>query len=277
MTDIHSEEYFVTLFDHRIFTRNIYPAETQSKSSLHILFLHEGLGSVAQWKSFPEMLVEKTKLPGILYDRFGYGRSDGFLRPRDYAYLEYEAQTILPEFIRVLNLDKLILFGHSDGGSISLIYASLEDNRAEAVITEAAHVFVEDMTVSGIRQAGGLYFGGSGFKHQLEKYHGEKTDAMFAAWHDVWLAPEFIRDWNITKFLQGVRCPTLVIQGAEDLYGSHKQVDAILEGVSGEKEELWVEHCAHLPHFQAQQMVLEATARFIESIKSRIEQRIESC
>lgn len=228
-----------------------------------LVFLHEGLGSIGQWRDFPSRLSEKTGLPALVYDRWGYGKSEPFTLPRDTRYLHDEALAGLPAILDACHIDKAILIGHSDGGSIALIYASKHPDRVLAVITEAAHVFVEDVTLEGIREAVDVY-AAADLGKRLARYHGDKTELVFHGWADTWLSPEF-RNWNIEEVLPGVRCPVLIIQGIDDRYGTPAQVRAIERQVSGRAETLLV-RCGHIPHAEAREEVLEAMAGFIGAL-----------
>ena len=182
-----------------------------------LVFLHEALGSIGQWRSFPAHLCSATGLPGFAYERWGFGKSEAKgPGPWPSDYLEREAAT-LDEVLRAAGIERPVLFGHSDGGTIALLYAAAFPGKAEAVISEAAHVLVEDVTLAGVREVvestkdGRLLRG-------LHRYHGEKTQDVFSGWADTWLAPGF-RDWNIVGKLSTIRCPLLVLQGTEDSSG----------------------------------------------------------
>ncbi|MBF0492495.1 MAG: alpha/beta hydrolase [Deltaproteobacteria bacterium] len=228
-----------------------------------LVFLHDAIGSIEQWRGFPEELVRLTDCPALVYDRQGYGHSDALTQKRNSQYLEEEALKILPEVLRVCQIKKTILIGHSDGGSIALIFAGAcpNDIHLQGIITEAAHVFVEEITLEGLRKV--LHWAEiSDFKKKLSKFHGEKTETLFSAWIDTWLA-ETHRHWNIEKYLSPITCPSLIIQGEEDEYGSPAQVEAILRQVKGEASSLLIPHCAHIPHYQAKKEVLKAMQDFI--------------
>jgi pimeloyl-ACP methyl ester carboxylesterase len=261
---IEKKQSFVNIASSHLAVEFIGPAAgNDSASNTSLVFLHEGLGSIAQWRDFPERLCLKTGLPGMVYERGGYGKSDSPERPRTPYYLHEEALDVLPELLHELGIMRPVLIGHSDGGSIALIFASAFPDRVKAVVTEAAHVFVEDITLEGIRKAAAVYEG-TNLREQLQKYHGEKTDAMFRAWSETWLSDEF-RSWNLEEYLPGIKCPLLVIQGEDDEYGTPAQVAAIVSKVSGPAEPLIIPGCGHIPHHQAKEKVVEAMANFILS------------
>ncbi|MBR9976063.1 MAG: alpha/beta hydrolase [Bacteroidetes bacterium] len=224
------------------------------------VFLHEALGSVGQWKSFPYELCRATGLDGIVYDRVGHGRSSPMRRPRDSGFYREEAELYLRGLLKELNVRRPLLFGHSDGATLALTYASAFPDEVEGVVSEAAHVVIEDITVDGIREAQALY-GTTDLRDKLSRYHAEKTDAVFSAWADSWLDPA-LADWDMLGDLRGIRCPVLVVQGSEDQYGSRRQVDLIVEHAGGPAEILWLEGVGHVPHLQARQRIIDETTRW---------------
>jgi pimeloyl-ACP methyl ester carboxylesterase len=250
---------------HRLPVEIIDPAPGSPRDPVEtLIFLHEGLGSIAQWRDFPMALCRETGLPAVVYERWGYGSADPLDVPRTVRYLHDEALESLPEVMRQLRIDRSILIGHSDGGSIALIFAAAWPEKVRGIITEAAHVFVEEITVAGIREAVEIY-ASSDLPKRLSKYHGGNTERAFRGWSDIWLSPAF-RDWNIEDGLAGVRCPVLAIQGQDDEYGTPAQVSAIVRGVSGPAEPLLLPGCGHIPHHQARKRVLDAMKRFILSL-----------
>lgn len=226
-----------------------------------IVFLHEGLGSISLWRDFPQVLCKRAGREGIVYDRWGYGGSEPLDRPRDLRYLHDEALIFLPAVLDALGVERAALFGHSDGGSIALLFAAHVPERAAAIVTEAAHVFVEEVTLAGIRDAVHAYET-TDLPRRLARHHGEKTDSVFRAWAETWLSPPF-RAWNIEAELKRVACPALIVQGEEDEYGTPAQVEAIARGVKGPAQTALLPGCAHVPHQQAREAVLSLTAAFL--------------
>jgi pimeloyl-ACP methyl ester carboxylesterase len=230
-----------------------------------LVFLHEGLGSIELWKNFPEILSNTLKLPALIYDRYGYGKSTPLKESRTTDYLEIEAKYFLPKILEKLNLQnhKKILYGHSDGGSIALIYASLF-NDVKAIITEAAHTFVENITIEGLKEIEKNY---KKIKliEKLSVYHGDSAQKVFDAWLDTWLSKNF-RNWNIDHYLKGITCPILAIQGEDDEYGSIKQLESIKNNSSGYTEILLIPNCKHIPHKQAKEIVKEKVISFLHDL-----------
>jgi pimeloyl-ACP methyl ester carboxylesterase len=239
----------------------IQTGECSREGYPHLVFLHEGLGSVGQWKDFPLSLCKITKLPALVFDRWGYGKSEPCGKVGDIGYLHEEALTCLPQVLGYFGIEKCILIGHSDGGSIALMFAAAHPEKVCCLVTEAAHVFVEDVTLEGIREAVRVYED-TGLRERLSKYHGDKTDLVFKRWSETWLSPSF-REWNIENYLPDVNCPVLAIQGKDDPYGTPAQVDAISRQVSGPSSGLIIPDCGHIPHFQAREVVIQAMADFI--------------
>jgi pimeloyl-ACP methyl ester carboxylesterase len=262
---LSQRSFYIHAARHRLFAKFIdSDSEDPKKSPTTLVFLHEGLGSIAQWRDFPACLNAMTGLPALVYERWGYGSSDAINIPRTVRYLHDEALISLPEVLEQVNIKDAILIGHSDGGSIALIFSGIHGDKVRGVITEAAHVFVEDVTIAGIRQAVELY-GTTDLKDRLRKFHKDNTDLMFRAWADTWLAPWF-RNWNIEEYLSRITCPLLVIQGEDDEYGTSAQVESIRSQVGGPSEGFIVSDCGHVPHHQARERVLNKMASFISHL-----------
>lgn len=229
-----------------------------------IVFLHDSLGSIVLWRDFPQQLGALTDCNVLVYDRQGYGSSCGFTYAgRDNGYMELEAE-ILNALLNHWHINKAILFGHSDGGSIALIAAAKYPGKMLGVITEGAHIFVEDITVNGISEAI-VQYQTTDLKDKLAKYHGDKTDAMFWAWAGTWTKDAF-RSWNIEPFLPSVNCPLLVIQGEADQYGTLAQVEGIFSQTNGRAEKFVMPNVKHTPHKECPELVLEKSAAFIKAV-----------
>ncbi|WPZ36297.1 alpha/beta hydrolase [Thalassobaculum sp. OXR-137] len=235
--------------------------------SPEIVFLHEGLGAATMWRGFPEALCAALGRGGLVPDRRGHGTAEPFDDPvrgghaLDYHVREAEA---LIDLLQRESIGQAILFGHSDGGTIALLAAAMAPERIAACITEAAHVFVEEITLAGIREAVGAYEApDSRLKAALLRHHGpERAEKVFYRWADAWLTPPFAA-WNIEHRLSDVRCPVLAIQGLDDEYGTPAQVHAIVDQVSGPSEALLIENSGHAPHLDSADRVIEAVGRFV--------------
>jgi pimeloyl-ACP methyl ester carboxylesterase len=266
MSQPDSGERFVSIGDASLYVRRLAVSPQSSPSAAPVLvFLHDSLGCVDTWRDFPERLARRVGLDAVHYDRQGYGRSSAFgPAPRTPAYLEEQA-TILFTMLDALGIETVVLFGHSDGGSIALIAASMQPERVAAVVTEGAHVFVEDVTIAGIR-ATQEALATTDLAQRLARYHGEKVPGILAAWFETWLSPAF-RRWTIERYLPGIACPVLAIQGEDDEFGTIAQVHAIVSGADAES--LLIPGVGHTPHRDARDAVLAAAAEFITKCLDR--------
>jgi len=218
-----------------------------------LVFLHEGLGSVAGWRDFPRTVCERLEAPGLVYSRRGYGRSTPLGHPLGTDYLHRESWEVLPALLAELRIEAPVLVGHSDGGSIALLYAARHEPRAIAIM--APHVFVEDVTIAGIRAAREAWKLGK-LRDPLARVHDD-PDGAFFGWNDGWLDPAF-RLWNIEAELPQIRCPVLAMQGYDDQYGTMEQVDRIAAGVRSSCQLLKLADCGHAPQRDQPQAVIEA-------------------
>jgi pimeloyl-ACP methyl ester carboxylesterase len=227
-----------------------------------IVLLHEGLGSVSRWRDFPDELARRTTRRVMAYSRFGYGRSDRPARPRGIHFAHEEA-ALLPDLLDAAGIDRAVLFGHSDGGSIALIAAAAHPSRIEALVLEAPHVFVEEESIASVERAVARYRE-EDMRPRLARHHRD-VDLAFFGWSDVWLDPEF-RRWNLEAFLPRITCPVLLIQGEDDQYGTLRQIDAIARQVRGRVEQLVLQDCGHVPHRDQRQAVLNASVAFLTTL-----------
>jgi len=230
-----------------------------------LISLHDSLGCIQLWRDFPKLIGELTAFNVLIYDRFGYGKSSEFVQPaRENNYMELEADFLF-ELIEKLQLNKCVLFGHSDGGSIALIAASKYPSKIAGIITEGAHVFVEEITLNGIKAVKEIYEK-TNLKEKLEKYHANKTQALFEAWTETWLNTRFF-SWNIEHFLPQIKCPVLILQGVGDEFGSETQVQVIVKNCTNAKNESYlIPNAKHTPHKEARDWTVENTVRFIKKI-----------
>jgi len=227
-----------------------------------LVFLHEGLGSIRQWRDFPRQVAAATGCRALVYDRYGYGNSDVLREARaGVDFMHVEALARLPELLKALQVRNPILVGHSDGASIALIHAGRFPARGVAVM--APHVFTEPSGLESIRRIS-AGFETSGLGERLGKYHRDPRKS-FHLWADAWLDPEF-RKWNIEEFLPGIRCPVLAIQGEQDEYGTMAQLDAIARQVGGPCELLKLPDCGHAPFRDQPEKVLQAMVSFIRKL-----------
>ena len=230
-----------------------------------LIFLHEGLGSVSQWRDFPEKLSDATGCGSLVYSRRGYGGSAPCNLPRPLDFMHHEGLKVLPELIKTTGIKKCILIGHSDGGSIALIYGGgTPALPLNGIITEAAHLFCEEITIRSIREAKIEYDSGS-LRTRLMKHHGENTDCAFRGWNDIWLHPEFI-NWNIEEYLPDIKVPILAIQGKDDKYGTMAHIDSIINNTGGNTRSVILKNCGHSPHKDQEEAVFNVMIDFIWGI-----------
>lgn len=232
-----------------------------SQTAPTLILLHEGLGSVAQWKDWPLQLMADLNMNILLYDRSGYGKSS--LVPSNYPidYPKHEAKHVLPYIMDHLNISKAHLFGHSDGASIALFAAAYYPDRVLSVISIAAHVIIEKISREGIKKTKEIYQ--IKLKELLEKYHAEKTDWVFYHWADTWLQPHF-RNWNMLEELKKIKSPVLAIQGDQDNYGSLEQLKLIEQYSSASISVL--KDCGHQPHKEKPQELKSQIKQFYQEI-----------
>ena len=236
------------------------------KSSLApIVFLHEGLGSVAMWRSrgvyWPELVCQSTGRNGVVYSRRGYGqsspisdvRSTNRLQP---DYMHEEAWKVLPELLSALEIKQPVLLGHSDGATIALLFASCFS--ATACVAMAPHVMVEDISIRSI-EAAKLAFESGELKDRLSKYH-QDVECAFWQWNDVWLSPAF-RSFDIRQNCHQITSPVLAMQGKQDAYGTLQQIEDIQ--TSGPLERQVIDNCGHSPHRDQPEETLAYVTAFL--------------
>jgi pimeloyl-ACP methyl ester carboxylesterase len=226
-----------------------------------LVLLHEGLGSVGLWKSFPADLAARTGRRVIAFSRYGHGTSGPPPRPRTPTFHYEEAHEVLPALFSSLGVVSPVLVGHSDGGSIALIYAA--SNPVGALVLLAPHVFVEELTLASIRQTRVDYLAGD-LRERMARRHDD-PDAAFWGWCDVWLDPAF-RAWNLEDEVAQVEVPMLLVQGSEDPYGSLSQLDRIEAQARGPVSRLVVSG-GHSPHREHGDLLVSEIARFLETVE----------
>lgn len=245
----------------RLECRWIGPAPGEAPT---IVFLHEGLGSAGLWRDVPDALAKATGCGALVYSRAGYGRSDPVALPRPIRFMHDEAE-VLREILAQAGIRESILLGHSDGASIALIAAGgAPIPGLRALVLEAPHTFAEPCGLESIARIADVYRT-TKLRERLARHHGDNTDVAFWGWNRVWLDPAF-RAWNIEDVLPGITVPTLVVQGADDEYGSWKHVESIQRLSGGPVEALRVPRCGHAPHAEQRDVALAAMTHFIRRV-----------
>ncbi|MCA9599489.1 MAG: alpha/beta hydrolase [Myxococcales bacterium] len=229
-----------------------------------LVLLHEGLGSVSTWRDWPQELAAACECGVLVFSRWGYGRSEPAPYPRSLRYMHEEALRALPDVLAAAGVERGILLGHSDGGSIALIHAGSERRAAcvQALVLLAPHVFVEDISVRSIAEAKVAYETGD-LRLRLARHHAD-VDGAFYGWNRAWLDPEF-RKWNIEEYLPRIELPVLAIQGDQDPYGTLAQIDAIERGVRGPFSRVVLPGAGHAPQRDARADVTRAIAAFVRA------------
>ena len=213
-----------------------------------LVLLHEGLGSVAQWKGVPKALAAATGFGVLAYSRAGYGASDPVALPRPLDYMTREAEDTLGQVLDAAGIEHCILVGHSDGATIATIYAgSVSDMRVRGLVLIAPHFFTEPEGLRAIRAAGEAYAKGD-LRDRLARYHSN-VDVAFNGWHDAWTHPDFV-DWNVADAIDHLRIPVLAIQGRDDPYGTLAQITEIEDRIYSPIETLILDDCGHAPHLE---------------------------
>ena len=229
-----------------------------------LVFLHEGLGSVSAWRDFPGRVADACGMGALVYSRWGYGKSDPRAAPWPLSYMHDQALASLPEVLDAAGVRDAVLVGHSDGGSVALVFAGsglAQASRVRSLVLLAPHVFVEELSVRSIAAAADAYRTGD-LRERLERHHGANVDGAFWGWNRAWLDPGF-RAWNIEDALPHVRAPSLVVQGRDDPYGTLAQVDAIERGSGAPVTRLVLDACGHAPHRDHPDAVSDAIRRFL--------------
>jgi pimeloyl-ACP methyl ester carboxylesterase len=229
-----------------------------------MIFLHEGLGSLAMWKDFPARLCAATNTRGLVFSRPGYGQSTPRAPDETWGvdFMHRQAFEVLPALLRALGIgEPYWLFGHSDGGSIALLHAARFADQVLGTIVLAPHIFVEDKAVAAIEQARIAYQQGD-LKKSLARYHAD-PDSAFYGWNRIWLDPAFGR-WRIGPAVASLRGPLLAVQGMDDEYGTLEQIRGI-QRLAPHTQLLELPACGHSPHRDQPQPLIEACQAFLVS------------
>ena len=256
MTGIHQDNN-VAVRGGRVFVRRWAGGDERAP----IVLLHDSLGSVEQWREFPQALATATQRDVIAYDRLGFGRSSARDARPSIDFIDEEG-VFFPALADALGLKRFVLFGHSVGGAMALAIAATQGARCEAVVTESAQAFVEARTLDGIRAAKVAFEDPAQFA-RLTKWHGDKARWVLEAWTEVWLSPEFAH-WSIEAALPRIVCPVLAIHGERDEFGSVAFPQRIARGVRDGR--MIVHPCGHVPHRECADDVLRWTAEFLERV-----------
>lgn len=257
---LHHAIRFVDVCGHRLEYVDI-PAHQVRRPPL--VFLHEGLGSVAMWRDFPARVAHATGSRIVVYSRYGFGRSSRRAAAYTPRFMHEEALEILPALRAALGIERPVLVGHSTGASMALIHAATRGSDVVAVVAMAPLVFVEDFNLDSIRNAKDVY-ASTDMREKLARYHDD-VDGVFWGWNEIWLHPDF-KSWSIEGDLAGIRCPILAILGEDDEYSTPAQLAAIERHATGAAslDLLKLADCRHSPHRDQPAIVIETITRFVD-------------
>jgi len=238
---------------------------TQGAPGPVLVFLHEGLGSLALWKDFPARICQRLGCTGLVYSRPGYGQSQDLAPPQPWGidFMHRQARDVLAALLKALQVhEPPVLLGHSDGASIALLYAAMHPEHCRAVIALAPHLFVEAKTLAAIAalQAQEVR---EPLLARLGKHHRD-APAVFRAWSQAWLMPDFIL-WSITDTIASLRCPVLAVQGMDDEYGTLTHIQTLARHHAA-TELLTLAACGHAPHRDQSERLVAAVFNFLHHL-----------
>jgi pimeloyl-ACP methyl ester carboxylesterase len=256
------DDGFLEIGSSRLEYRMIGPRPGEAAT---FVLLHEGLGSVAIWGDFPGRLAAATGLGVFAYSRAGYGHSSPSVLPRRVTFMHEEARDILPHVLDAIGLERGVLLGHSDGASIAAIYAgSIEDHRVRGLVLLAPHFFTEEFGIAEIARMREAYET-TDLRTRLGKWH-QDPDNAFRSWSGPWLDPAF-RKWEITGELAYIRVPILIVQGADDQYGTLRQIEVAKEECYCPVEAVILPGTRHVPHREAADATMAAIVDFARRLQ----------
>jgi pimeloyl-ACP methyl ester carboxylesterase len=237
---------------------------TDEASAPLIVFLHEGLGSLAMWRDYPQQLCLATGARGLVYSRPGCGRSTPRAASEKWPvdFMHRQAHDVLPALLARFGIAQRVwLFGHSDGASIALLFAGAFPERVAGVVAVAPHILVEDLSLRSIEAVRTVYQT-TDLRARLARYHAD-PDSAFWGWNDIWLDPSF-RTWTIEDDVRRIRCPLLAVQGEDDEYGTMAQIEGIAR-LAPHARLLSLPACGHSPHRDQPEQLADAVATFIHA------------
>lgn len=259
--DVVASDHRIPTGEGAVFARTWEPARLDVRGRATILLFHDSLGSVELWRDFPRHLAQATGRRVAAYDRLGFGRSAPHPGRLALDFVRDEARRTVPRVCDALGIERVVAFGHSVGGGMAVATAAHLGERCEAVVTESAQSFVEDRTLTGIRDARAA-FTEPGRVERLARWHGDKARWVLDAWIETWLDPAFA-GWCLDDELRAVRCPLLAVHGDADAYGSTEHAHRIVRLTSGPAGAVILEGCGHVPHREEPARVLGGVARFL--------------
>ena len=255
-----SSTRYITANHHRLYTRLIGQVKPDKPT---LVFMHDGLGCTEMWRDLPDRISAMSGLPALIYDRWGYGKSDPLDQARTVDYRHVEAVQTLQEVLSEFEIDQLILIGHSDGGAMSLLAASQFTDRVLATATFAPQVAIPYQMQTDMLKTIQFFEAGK-LKSALEKYHGSNTTSMFYGWANAWSSDTF-KNWQMTEEFKQIQCPILTIVGAKDEYGYQHNLDAIEAGVTSSLKQMVLPSAGHAPHQDEPELVINEIKTLLET------------
>ena len=264
MDNIKETSTFIAAKNQKIYVKIWCPTHKESDLA-PIVLMHDSLGSVDLWRDFPRQLAAATGRTVYAYDRLGFGQSSPHPDLLNVDFVITEAEQVFKTVLDHFHIDQFLIMGHSVGGGMSVVIAATYPERCVGLITIAAQFEVEELTLAGIREAK-LGFEQAGQIDRLARYHGDKAQWVLNAWTETWLSPAF-RDWNLAAIVSEVDCPTLVIHGELDEYGTTAQPQQIFAGIGGQAELQILEGLHHMPHKEQPELVIALIAAFVQDLE----------
>ena len=268
MFDLSIHDRFVKAGGHRLKTRTLGEIDPSRPT---LVFMHEGLGSIGLWKDFPEQVARAVEMPVLIYDRWGHGESDQLVGARKTSYRHVESLTVMPEVLDQFDLGDIILIGHSDGGCMSLLYASQHPDKVLGIVGLAPQVIAplrppqtpQEKDVSSMQLVID-HFESGGLKEKLMRYHGDNTETMFYGWANAWSSREFA-GWQMEKELKDLKCPVSVIVGDKDPYGYQHNIDELKNETAVKVNVAIDPNAGHVPHLEAREFTVQHTIAAINA------------
>lgn len=257
---VQTQDHHITASGGRLFAREWRPAAAET--TVPLVLLHDSLGCVDLWRTFPADLAQATGRRVVAYDRLGFGRSDPHPHHLALDFIATEVATDTATVLAALGIDDVVLCGHSVGGGMALCGAVALGSRCRAVVTQAAQTFAEDVTLTGVHTAKRIFTPGTPFFDRLQGYHGDKAAWVVSAWTESWLAPAFA-DWSLEGTLGKISCPVLALHGDKDEYGTRAHPDLIARAVKGPVEIELMTRCGHVPYREYPEQVVARIAAFL--------------
>ncbi len=222
--------------------------------------LHDGLGSLSQWRDTPAEIAEATGTAVMAFERAGHGTStpipDGAW-PADWLHIEAR---VFADLLRAMSIERPLVVGHSDGGSIALLHAATGGD-CRGLIVLAAHSWVETActeAITAMRQSADRFVAG------LEPHHDDPR-ALFDAWSSVWVSREF-SSWDIRPLLESIEVPTLVAQGDLDRYATDAQLTEMAAAIGPNATIERLAGVGHIIHHEQPTAVMSLVADFYEQL-----------